>query len=124
MVRQNSPSEVALFSSIAFEVLIVLLLILANGWLARSELSVVSSKRVRLQRMANDGSEGAKRALHLLENPSDFLASVQIGITLIGILAGAFGGATISREIDQAIRRFDWHRLDLASPGEISFGCG
>jgi putative hemolysin len=104
MVRQNSPSEVTLFSSVAFEILIVFLLILANGWLARSELSVVSSKRVRLQRMAKDGNEGAKRALHLLENPSGFLASVQIGITLIGILAGAFGGATISREIDQAIR--------------------
>lgn len=62
-----------------------------------SELAVVSARKARLQQMAENGVPGAKRALTLAEDPGQFLSTVQIGITLVGILAGAFGGATVAR---------------------------
>lgn len=77
------------------EILIVLALILVNGLLAMSELAVVSARRARLQGMAERGVPGAVRALKLAENPGRFLSTVQIGITLVGILAGAFSGASL-----------------------------
>lgn len=76
--------------------LIVLLLILINGSLSMAEMAVVSSRRVRLQQMAEGGNQGAATALGLLVDPSNFLSTIQIGITLIGILTGAFSGATLS----------------------------
>lgn len=84
---------------IAFEVLLVLLLILANGIFSMSEMAIVSARKIRLQQLANEGDESAKAALDLANNPDRFLSTVQIGITLIGILAGAFGGATIAEQI-------------------------
>lgn len=77
------------------ELAIVVGLILLNGFFALAEMSVVSSRRLRLQQMAEEGSRGAARALSLAENPSRFLSGVQVGITLIGILSGAIGGATL-----------------------------
>ena len=77
------------------EVLIVVVLTLLNGVFAMSELAVVSSRPARLRAMAADGRRGANTALALSENPGRFLSSVQIGITLIGILAGAISGATL-----------------------------
>ncbi len=76
--------------------LFVLLLIVANGVFSMSETAVVSARRARLQQRAGDGDERARRALGLSEAPNIFLATVQVGITLIGILSGAFGGATIA----------------------------
>jgi putative hemolysin len=78
------------------EILIVLLLILLNGLFAMAEMAIVSARRARLKHAANQGDKGARAALALAESPSRFLSTVQIGITLIGVLAGAFGGATIS----------------------------
>jgi putative hemolysin len=83
--------------SIAFELIILLLLIIFNGLLAMSELAIVSSRKVWLQQMADEGNSGAAKALELAASPGQFLSTVQIGITLVGILAGAFGGATIAR---------------------------
>jgi putative hemolysin len=80
------------------ELLFIVLLILTNGLLAMSELAVVSSRRSRLRHMAHRGDRGALMALKLVDDPSRFLATVQVGITLVGILAGAFGGATIADE--------------------------
>jgi putative hemolysin len=77
------------------ELAIVVGLILLNGFFALAEMSVVSSRRLRLQQMAENGSGGAARALALADNPSRFLSGVQVGITLIGILSGAIGGATL-----------------------------
>jgi putative hemolysin len=71
-------------------------LILINGLLAMSEMAVVSANRVRLQYRAESGSAGAAAALSIADDPNRFLSTVQIGITLVGILAGAFGGATLS----------------------------
>jgi putative hemolysin len=81
------------------EILLVLLLIVANGVLAMSELAIVSARRARLEERADNGSAGAADALELAAQPDRFLSTVQIGITLIGILAGAFGGATLAGRV-------------------------
>jgi putative hemolysin len=86
-----------------FELLIVLGLILLNGFFAMSELAIVSSKPNRLQQMADGGSKGAERALTLLRDPTGFLSTVQIGITLIGIFAGAYSGATFAEPLSGVI---------------------
>lgn len=78
---------------------VIFVLILLNGFFAMSELAIVSSRRPRLQQMEKKGSRGAAKALALAEDPTSFLSTVQIGITLIGILAGAFGGATLSESV-------------------------
>ncbi|HET6618454.1 MAG TPA: hemolysin family protein [Dongiaceae bacterium] len=83
-------------ASLLFEIAVVLLLILLNGFFAMSELAIVSSRRARLKLLADQGHRGARRALRLVEEPTQFLATVQIGITLIGIVAGAYSGATLS----------------------------
>jgi len=81
------------------EFLILLLLILINGVLAMSELAVVSADETRLETRANNGDGGAQAALALHRDPDRFLATVQIGISLVGILAGAFGGATLGSQV-------------------------
>ncbi len=82
--------------AIGLEVLLILLLVLLNGAFAMSELALVSARRVRLQAMQRRGSLGAAAALALADDPQRFLPTVQVGITLVGILAGAFGGARLS----------------------------
>lgn len=77
------------------DIIIILGLILVNGIFAMSELAVVSSKRIRLQNLSDNGSRGAKAALKLADHPSRFLSTVQIGITVIGIFNGAFGEASL-----------------------------
>lgn len=84
---------------IGTEVLIVLLLLVANGVFAMSEIAVVSARKSRLQQRAEDGDHAARRALELAESPERFLATVQVGITLVGTLAGAFGGAAIAEPL-------------------------
>lgn len=87
------------------EAVIVLLLIIANGLLSLSELAIVSARTARLQQMADRGNHGAAAAIRLAAEPNRFLSSVQIGITLIGILNGAFGGATLSAPVASALSR-------------------
>lgn len=84
------------------EIAIVILLTLINGLLAMSELAVVSARPARLRMLADKGSKGAAAAILLAENPGRFLSSVQIGITLVGILAGAFSGATLGARLATA----------------------
>ena len=81
------------------EILIVLLLIVANGLFVMSELAIVSSRKVRLQNIANQGNAKARVAWELANSPNQFLATVQIGITLLAILSGAFGEAAISKRL-------------------------
>jgi len=95
-------------NEIATEILIVLLLILANGIFALSEMAIVSARKTRLQQRAEDGDKGAEAALALSQEPTRFLSTVQVGITLIGILSGAFGGATIAEEIAAALDDVAW----------------
>ncbi|MGE4219431.1 MAG: hemolysin family protein [Alphaproteobacteria bacterium] len=84
---------------LAAEFAIVLILIAVNGLLAMSELAIVSARRARLKAMAARGRRGARAALALAADPGRFLSSVQIGITLVGILAGAFSGATLGERL-------------------------
>ena len=86
-------------SVVAFEILLIVLLVLANGVFAMSEMAIVSARKARLQKLANEGNAKARAALELANSPDRFLSTVQIGITLVGILAGAFGGATIAEQI-------------------------
>lgn len=89
-----------------YEIAIILILILINGLLSMTEIALVSSRKARLQQRINEGDGKAQTALDLANNPTTFLATVQIGITLVGILAGAFGGATLARTVDQWLVQF------------------
>jgi putative hemolysin len=91
-------------NSVAIEILFILLLLIANGLFAMSEIALVSARKTRLQRRA-ESDAGARAALELANAPDRFLSTVQIGITLIGILAGAFGGATISGHLAEGLKR-------------------
>lgn len=92
-------------SAIAFEILLILLLIVANGVFAGSEIAVVSARKVRLEQRIKRGDNRARLALQLANSPNDFLSTVQVGITLIGILSGAVGGATIANRVAEALQR-------------------
>jgi len=87
-----------------FDVVIILALIALNGVLAMSELAVVSAREARLKAMARSGSGGAQCALALAADPGRFLSTVQIGITLIGILAGAYSGASLGSPVAQRLQ--------------------
>ncbi|MFG1295093.1 MULTISPECIES: hemolysin family protein [Xanthobacter] len=86
------------------EILIVVALVLLNAVLAAAELSIVSSRPARLKTMAERGRSGAHAALALGAEPGRFLSTVQIGITLIGIVAGAFSGAALGSQLGDALR--------------------
>lgn len=77
------------------DIVIIFGLILINGVFAMSEIAIVTSKRIRLQKLSENGSRGAHAAIELAENPSHFLSTIQVGITLIGIFNGAFGEASL-----------------------------
>ncbi len=81
------------------EVLVILLLILVNGFFALSEMALVSAKRSRLQAAAEQGRTGAKSAIALMEDPTTLLSAIQIGITLIAIFTGLYSGATFAEPL-------------------------
>jgi putative hemolysin len=91
---------------ITFEIIFIIVLLIANGLFSMSEMAVVSARKARLQKRASDGDKGAQAALELACNPGSFLSTVQIGITLVGILAGAFGGATIAEKLAPMLNKF------------------
>jgi putative hemolysin len=84
---------------LGIEISLVVLLVLLNGMLAMAELAIVSARPGRLEALAKAGSHGAKVVLSLRQDSEKFLSAIQVGITLVGIFAGAFGGATISRHV-------------------------
>ncbi len=85
------------------QILIILLLMVGNGLFAMAEIALVSARKTHLQRLAEEGDSRAKTALDLASNPTQFLSTVQVGITLIGILAGAVGGTTIAGGLAEMI---------------------
>ena len=89
-------------------VLLVLALILANGVFAMAEIAIISARKARLEQQAGRGNHGASTALALSTNPNHFLSTVQIGITLIGILAGAVGGASLSIHLTPILAKISW----------------
>jgi len=84
-------------ASLSVEILMILLLVVINGLLALAEFALVSVRKARLQQLSDQGDEKARVALEIAREPGEFLSTIQIGITLVGVLAGAFGGATISK---------------------------
>jgi putative hemolysin len=86
---------------LAVELAIIIVLIIVNGLLSMSELAVVSSRPARLALLAEKGMSGARSALALASDPGKFLSTVQIGITLVGVLSGAFSGATLGQRLTQ-----------------------
>jgi putative hemolysin len=92
------------YMSIPTEIIIILALVITNGILAMTEMALVSSRKSRLQRLADNGDIGAKKALDALNDPNRFFSSIQIGITLIGILAGVFGGATVAKSLGEWLK--------------------
>lgn len=92
--------------TVLFEVCVIGVLLLANGFFAAAELSIVAGNRHRLKALADQGNRAAAKALKLAEQPEQVLATVQVGITLIGAFAAAFGGLTIVHALDVALERF------------------
>jgi putative hemolysin len=91
-------------NTILVEIVVIFLLLVVNGVFAMTEIAMVSARKARLRQLAGQGDSRAQAALELAAAPNRFLATVQIGITLVGILAGAFGGATIAEEITKAVK--------------------
>ncbi len=92
------------------EILIIFLLILLNGIFAMFEIGMVSSRKSRLEAAAKIGDKAAKKALELSRNPGKFLSTVQIGITLIGILTGIYSGEKIEDDLVNYLNQFEFLR--------------
>jgi putative hemolysin len=90
---------------VALDIVLLFILFLLNGVFAMSELAIASSRKTRLQQWAEEGDDRAAVALRLAEHPNRFLATVQIGITLIGIITGFYGGATLSEPVARYLAR-------------------
>jgi putative hemolysin len=90
------------------EILIIIALVLLNGVFAMSELSLVSSRKFKLEAASKKGNLGAKKALELSENPTRFLSTVQIGITLIGILLGVYSGENLTNDVEGFLVQFEF----------------
>jgi putative hemolysin len=88
------------------EILIIFLLTLLNGFFALSEIALVSVKKSKIDHLASLGNKNAKEVQKLMENPENFLSSVQVGITLIGIISGAYGGATLAKDFETYLTSF------------------
>ena len=93
-------------NAIGLEILLIVLLVVLNGVFALSELAIVSSRKARLEQWAKEGDRRARTALELANSPGSFLSTIQVGITFIGILAGAFGGATIAEILARYFSQF------------------
>lgn len=106
------------------ELLIIILLVILNGIFSMSEMSLVSSRKFKLENAGKKGSGGAKKALQLSENPTKFLSTVQIGITLIGILLGVYSGENLTTDFQNFLARFpalEAYSKPLATTGIVVF---
>src|SRR5215211_3503974 len=104
---------------VALQIAVIVVLTLLNGLFAMSETALVSSRKARLKERAEAGDKGARTALELADSPTRFLSTVQIGISLIGVLAGAFGGTALAGPLAEVLRG-----VPLLAPyaGPIAFG--
>ena len=115
LIGFNHKNAVQMASGLLIEGLLILVLIIANGIFSGSEIAVVSARKVRLEQQAERGNRKAGAALKLANAPNDFLSTVQIGITLIGILSGAVGGATIAHRLEPTLATVPW--IGRSAPG-------
>lgn len=95
-------------SNIGLEIFIIFLLLIANGLFSMSEIALVTARKSRLQELADKKSARARAALDLANKPNQFLSTVQIGITLVGILAGAFGGGVLTEWLSAHLNNVPW----------------
>lgn len=100
------------------EAFVIICLLLLNGFFALAELSVVSSRKTRLAMLAKKRVRGARSAINLSESPEDFLSAVQVGITTVGIFAGAFGGSAFATQLAEQFARMG---LPAAYANEIAY---
>ena len=100
------------------EIGILLLLTLLNAFFAVSEIALVSVKRQKIENKVKKGNKKAQIVLSLLEKPEDFLSSIQVGITLIGIISGAYGGATLVKYVEPFFEHFS---LTQSHANELSY---
>ncbi len=92
-------------SAFFIEIIVIFMLVVFNGLFAMSEIALVSSRKFRLRQMADKGKRGAQYALQLCKNPTRFLSTVQIGISLMGILSGVYGGAVIASYLEILLKK-------------------
>ena len=97
--------------SFLLEILLIFFLLIINGLFAMTEIAMVSVRKARLQQEAEEGNQAARRVLDMVETPNRFLSTIQIAITLVGIFAGALGGATIARRLNVWLNQFDFVRI-------------
>lgn len=90
-------------SDLTLDFIIIIALIIANGLFSMTELAIVNAKKRRLEEMAESGNERAKKAFELAENPNEMFSTIQIGITLVGILTGLYSGATFSGPLEEVL---------------------
>lgn len=90
------------------ELILIFVLLLANGFLAMAEIAIVAARKGRLKSMADEGNEGATLALDLAKSPGHFLSTVQVGITLFGVLSGVIGGARIASQLAVPLKGIPW----------------
>lgn len=95
-------------NSVAFELTVIFVLLVANGVFSMAELAVVSARKGRLRQRADNGDANARTALELAESPNTFLSTVQVGITLVGVLAAAFCGATLTEKLAGPLKEISW----------------
>jgi len=88
-------------SDLTLDFIIIIVLIIANGLFSMTELAIVNAKKRRLEEMGEAGNERAKKAFELAENPNNMFSTIQIGITLVGILTGLYSGATFSAPLEE-----------------------
>ncbi|HYO93547.1 MAG TPA: CNNM domain-containing protein, partial [Polyangiaceae bacterium] len=90
------------------EIIIILLLVLANGFFSGAEIAVIALRRTRIEELAEQGRRTARAVLALRDQPERFLATVQVGITVVSATAAAFGGASIAARIAPELARISW----------------
>jgi putative hemolysin len=105
MLQSHADKKYTISMNISTEIIIILAIVLVNAIFVLSEMSVASSRKARLQQRINDGDRRANTVLHLLENPNQFLATVQIGITLVGVFVGVVGGARLADPLSIVLAR-------------------
>ncbi len=107
------------FEQIGLEIFLLFILIIVNGLFSMSEIAIVSARKFRLEQRSKEGDNGAKAALKIADSPDRFLSTVQIGITLVGVLSGAFGGAALAVHLEPVIGN-----VSVLAPyaQQISFG--
>ncbi len=104
-----------------FEVFLIAILILLNGYLAGTEIAVVTARKSHIKQMAESGKRNAKIFLRLKEEPDRFLATIQIGITTVGVLASAIGGAASVKVLEPLLKEVPIKAISLAA-GPIAIG--